>query len=114
MAKEKPKRDRSQIPHSAAWCALQRPVWEAFRAKRERVKRRGAERKAQGLSIPLVVACVHVGESLTAAEVESFGLNRRRSWHRCEKGLTKNAKGVPGVACSCEGCGPKCEGYAKP
>lgn len=108
------KRDRSKMPHSAAWCALQRPQWEAYRARRERVKQRGEDRKARSVSVPLVVACVHVGESLTAAEVESLGLNRRRTWHRCEIGRTANKAGVPGVACTCEGCGPKCGGYAKP
>lgn len=55
--------------------------------------------------------CVYVGETLTMNEVEAVGLNRRRSWHRCEAGKTANKLGVPGVACSCEGCGPKCEGY---
>lgn len=114
MSKGKPKRDRSKIPQTAAWCALQRPAWEAYRARRERVKQRGEDRKARGLTIPLVVPCVHVGESLTMKEVQELGLNPRRTWHRCKIGRTANKAGVPGVACSCEGCGPKCEGYTKP
>lgn len=55
--------------------------------------------------------CIHVGERLTMVEIQAVGLESRRQWHRCAVGLTANRKGVAGVACSCEGCGPKCEGY---
>lgn len=57
--------------------------------------------------------CVHVGERLTMKEIQASGLSERRIWHRCELGLAKNQLGVPGVACVCEGCGPKCEGYPR-
>ena len=55
--------------------------------------------------------CVHVGDPLTIAEKKANGLELGRTWHRCQIGLTANKKGVPGVACSCEGCSSKCEGY---
>lgn len=115
MAKDKPRRDRSKIPQTAAWCALQRPAWDAYRAKRENARERRAEKTANGVRITLpVVPCKFVGESLTMKEVQEAGLNPRRKWHRCEKGLTKNKRGVAGAACSCEGCNSKCEGYEKP
>ncbi|TXH18979.1 MAG: hypothetical protein E6R03_01250 [Hyphomicrobiaceae bacterium] len=59
------------------------------------------------------ILCAHVGDDLMASEVERYGLDRRRSWHRCEAGLAKNKLNVPGVACSCDGCGLKCEGYTR-
>lgn len=109
MGKAKPKRDRSAMPFTAAWMAKMKPAWNAYREKIAKVRKVKSERPS--IPVRLSLPCAHVGDSLTATEVERYGLNRRRSWHRCELGLAKNKLGIPGVSCVCEGCGPKCEGY---
>lgn len=55
--------------------------------------------------------CVHIGEPLTMNAIQAAELDPRKSWHYCQVGQTKNKQGIVGVACVCEGCGPKCEGY---
>jgi hypothetical protein len=55
--------------------------------------------------------CVHVGDGLTLTRAVELGLSPRKSWHECGRGLPKNDMKIPGVACACSGCGPKCEGY---
>lgn len=105
-------KDRSKESRWPEW-SLARVV--ALSAKRENARKQVAEKAERGVRITLpVVPCKFVGEPLTMKEVQEAGLNPRRKWHRCEKGLTKNKRGVAGVACSCEGCNSKCGGYEKP
>lgn len=109
-----PDQDRSKVPFTSEWIATQAECWDAYDAKRDEIRkiRDGRASGNRQISLP-VSTCLHVGEPLTIREVQDLGLNPRRKWHRCEKGLTKNNLGIAGVACSCEGCNSKCEGYER-
>ena len=87
------------------------PLWPEWSLAR--VRELAASRKGKGvrLKVKKSLPCIHVGEKLTMNEIRAAGLKETRRWHRCEIGLTANKAGVPGVACSCEGCNSKCEGY---
>lgn len=96
------KKDRSKIPSTAAWNAIHLAPLIARRKGKG-----GVVRLKSRKSLP----CIHVGEKLTMNEIKAAGLKERRSWHRCELGMAKNELDIPGISCSCAGCGPKCEGY---
>jgi hypothetical protein len=55
--------------------------------------------------------CRHEGDSLSGGESNSHGLNPSKRWKLCMVGETKNPKRVPGIVCSCTGCGPSCSQY---
>lgn len=97
-----------------AWSLARVVELSANRDNTHEVRRGRDDKESRKTTALKVVHCVHIGEPLTMKEVQEAGLNPRRKWHRCEKGLTKNKKGVAGVSCSCEGCNSKCEGYEKP
>lgn len=59
--------------------------------------------------VPLpVVPCKFVGDELTAAERTALNLDHRRQWTRCDH----PAKPLGKAVCGCQGCGPRCPGYA--
>jgi len=80
---------------------------------RSREKRKYRLRSSGGIrtdgkrSLP----CIHVGDLLTADELKANGLGEKRKWRKCKVGMAKNPGGIPGIACPCSGCGPKCEVY---
>lgn len=81
----------------------------------QRTKRQYSTRASGGIGKggKVSLPCIHVGDLLTADELKANGLGEKRKWHRCNIGMAKNPGGIPGIACKCSGCGPKCEGYPK-
>lgn len=54
--------------------------------------------------------CIHRGDELTAARCQAIGVDPRKRWYRCERGVQLQEYPA-GVVCSCAGCGPRCSGY---
>lgn len=55
--------------------------------------------------------CKFVGAELTGAERARLNLSHARTWTRCDH-PQRVALEIAEAVCRCQGCGPKCPGYA--
>lgn len=52
--------------------------------------------------------CRHAGDTVSGGKIALLGLDLRRTWWECARGMGE----IPGIVCTCRGCGPKCPEYS--